>query len=151
MVSKLTREGVRKIARALVDGVPQTRAVLAGGYAVSTGHCKSGKIISDPRIQSEIASIRAAMLRVEPRIHERVARRMLAGLKAKEIKFFAHEGIVRDVKHVVAYGERRQMAELICKLFGELSPDAGSGGLTLNVNQLSVLVARAREERGLEA
>lgn len=58
---------------------------------------------------------------------EIIARTIKAGLKAKETKFFQHEGVVVEEREVIDYSERREHAKLAAQLKGHLAPDPKSG------------------------
>ena len=95
--------------------------------------------------------IRAALLRKEAKIFDKVASTMIAGLDATETKFFAHEGEVQEAKEVTAWSERRQMAELIARVFGEFyqKEDESKKGDFLNLNVFLQIVQKAEAERGI--
>ena len=54
---------------------------------------------------------------------------LLPALRAKETKFFAHEGVVKDQREVIAWGPRTAMIALTARLKGMIS-DSGEGGNT---------------------
>jgi hypothetical protein len=49
---------------------------------------------------------------------EKIAMRIAEGLDATETRFATFEGKITDSKECIAYGERRQYAELAAKLSG---------------------------------
>jgi len=71
------------------------------------------------------------------------------GLQANETQFFAHEGRVRTQRTTVAWGERRQYADTICKIGGYYQqPDDGSkshsnAAVTINLALLDADTASA--------
>mgnify|MGYP001573829364 CR=1 FL=1 len=118
------------------------------GYADTTS--KSPHVLTqNPVYKEEVGRIRSAIVKKDEHVFDKVAGVMLAGLGAMETKFFQHNGIVRDSRNVVSWPERRQYAELIAKVFGELVQPEEGRGMSLNVQQLAILVTQARAARGL--
>ena len=143
-----TRSKIRQAALLVAEGVPKSVVMKKIGYSKLTSERCPKVLTGNPMFVEESSRLREALLRSEPKIFDKVAATMVRGLRAKETKFFSDGGIVKDLKKVVNFSERRQSAELLAKLFGELQPRE-EGGSTVNISQLSILVSRAREERGL--
>jgi hypothetical protein len=147
---KATRKIIRKAALAIAQGHPVRHAMRKAGFAATTSDKNQGVLLNNPIYKEERGRLRAALLDEDKDIFKKVAKRMTEGLSAKETKFFQYEGMVQESRDVVSWSERRQYAELIAKVFGELQPaDEGRGGMTLNIDQLAILITQAREARGL--
>ncbi len=142
----LIRKAVRLIHK---NGASVPDAMQAIGYAKSTANHHQERLTNNPAYKQEVDSVKRALLRLHPKIHDRVAQAMSAGLKAKETKFFQHEGTVMDHRNVIAWGERRQMSGLILQLLGEIGQKDQPPGMTINVDTLINIVNQNRIERGL--
>ena len=145
------RSLIQKAALGVAEGKPVRQVMREIGYSDSTADKRPSVLTAKPEFQEQVGRIRAAMVEKDKQVFERVATVMLDGLKAEETKFFQHEGEVTDQKNVIAWGERRQYAELISRLFGELNPKDDQGQrVPLNLLQIFQIVVDARRARGLE-
>lgn len=146
-----TRSLIRKAATLVANGEPVRQAMRKIGYADSTADKNQRALVAKPEFQEQVGRIRAALVAKEGKVFEKVATVMLDGLAAEETKFFQYEGEVTDERNVIAWGERRQYAELITRLFGELNPkDDPSQRVPMNLLQIFQIVVDARRARGLE-
>jgi hypothetical protein len=93
----------------LVEGKSVRAAALDAGYSPNTAQHPSELL--------DTAGMRAALAKLLAPA-EKIAQRINEGLDAMETKFFQFEGSVTDSRDVVAWGERRQYAELAAKLKG---------------------------------
>ena len=144
---RLTRARARKAVKVLIAGGTKTEAVAAAGYGSPRSHLDA---LNNPTIQDELHRFRAAMLKRNPEIYEKVAQRLDEGLDAQETKLFAHKGVVQDERNLISYSERREAASLIARIFGELNQREGDTQMpAMNINQLFLIVKSAREARGL--
>ena len=147
---RLDRKRARKAARLIYGGTPIGKAMKEIGYADTTAGHRTGTLTENPIYKEESGRIRAALIRKDEKFADKVAVRLLEGLDAEETKFFAFEGEVTDERNVISWSERRQYAELITNLFGELrAKDEGKGGMVVNISQFFQLILQAEAERGL--
>lgn len=109
-----TTEKQEAFIREKLKGKSDRRAALDAGYAPSVAHHADREIV--PRVE---ASLREALERVGLR-REKLARRLAEGVDAKEIRFFAKDGIVTDQRVVPDLGMRHTYLQTVLKLQGEL-------------------------------
>ena len=97
-------------------GKRKKQAALEAGYSENTARRTKEKIEESKAVKElftalmEKAGISDGLL----------ARRLYQGLFARETKTAAHEGKITDRANLVAFGERREMLELVLKLKGHL-------------------------------
>jgi hypothetical protein len=107
-----------KLLQGLADGKSVRKAALDAGYSPNTAQ--------HPADVLETKSMRAVLqsLLATP---EKIALRINEGLDAMKTEFAKFEGKISDSKDCVDFSERRQYAELACKL-KELLPSAEDRG-----------------------
>jgi hypothetical protein len=54
---------------------------------------------------------------------DELAKQLKAQLKAKETKFFQHEGSVVEKRNVIAWGVRQKATDMVLKLMGAYPPE----------------------------
>lgn len=118
-----------KYFKLLCQGVPATQAALKAGYTsknpAQAGYAASKSIRA--RIQKGLFE---AGLTPEGLIHKH----LVPALKAKETKFFQHEGMVTDSRDVVAWDIRLRAQQFAAKLGGYEAPTERSD---TNLNALT--------------
>lgn len=156
MVGKRLAKNRSLIRRAAVSiykhGHTAESAMKGMGYAEKTARHKPQTLTANPIFKEEVSLLRTELLLEDKKILKKVAHTMIAGLKAKEIKFFQNEGEVQETRQVISWSERRQYAELIAKVFGQLNPDGDDGSKGGNIYNLTLflqMVQAAEKERGL--
>lgn len=107
-----------KFVEGVVDGKSARKAALDAGYAEHTAN-KPADIL-------ETKSMRAALKELIAPV-EKIALRINEGLDAMKTEFAKSEGAITDSRDCVDFAERRQYAELACKL-KELLPGAEDRG-----------------------
>jgi|HubBroStandDraft_6_1064221.scaffolds.fasta_scaffold22481_4 hypothetical protein len=107
-----------KLLEGIVDGKSVHRAALDAGYSPNTA--------DHPADLLETKSMRAALQQLLPSI-EKIALRINEGLDATKTEFAKLEGAITDSRQCIDFAERRQYAELACKL-KELLPRDGDRG-----------------------
>jgi phage terminase small subunit len=109
----------RKAIVEKLKGKTDSRAARDAGYSPATAHRASIDVFGKPVVQAKFAEImeRAGIT------DELLAQRLREGLDAKETKFFAHKGVVKGKRTVVANSERRLTAELVCKIKQHIPKD----------------------------
>ena len=78
-----------------------------------------------------------------------ISQHILPELNALETKFFAHEGLVRDERNVIAHGPRVQMIQLIARMKGmvkEASPESGTKQINVLILPSTILPSDARTD-----
>lgn len=109
-----------KLLQGLVDGKSVRQAALDAGYSPNTAQ--------HPADVLETKSMRAALKDLIAPV-EKIALRINEGLDAMKTEFAKFEGKISDSKDCVDFAERRQYAELACKLKELLPGDADRGSL----------------------
>lgn len=110
------------------------RAALEAGYSPNTAK-DAGDLLDTAAMRKALANLLASP--------EKIAQRINEGLDAVQTEFAKFEGKITDSINVVAWGERRQYAELAARLKG-LTPGvdydpAGEGSPTsITVNFINV-------------
>lgn len=122
-----------KLLEGIVEGKSVRAAALEAGYSPQTA--------AHPEDLLDTVGMRKALAHlIAP--PEKIAQRINEGLDAMETKFFQFEGMVSDSRDVIAWGERRQYAELAARLKGltpGLPPDPmGDGPSNITVNFINV-------------
>jgi hypothetical protein len=107
-----------KLLEGIVDGKSVHRAALDAGYSPNTA--------DHPADLLGTKSMRAALQQLLPSV-EKIALRINEGLDATKTEFAKFEGAITDSRQCVDFGERRQYAELACKLKELLPGDADRG------------------------
>lgn len=142
---------IRKAAKDVVMGKPVRQVMRDIGYADSTADKNQGALLENPEFKDQVGLIRAALLVKDKKIFQKVATVLSDGLEAQETKFFSHLGKIRETRNVVNFGERRQYAELVARIFGEFyqKEDETKKGNVINLNLFLGIVRKAELERGL--
>jgi hypothetical protein len=107
-----------KLLEGIVDGKSVHKAALDAGYSPNTA--------DHPTDLLGTKSMRAALQALLPPV-EKIAQRINEGLDAMKTEFAKFEGKITDSRECVDFAERRQYAELACKL-KELLPGDGDRG-----------------------
>ena len=107
-----------KFVEGIVDGKSSRQAALDAGYAEHTAN--------KPKDILETKSMRAALQELIAPV-EKIALRINEGLDAMKTEFAKFEGQISDTRDCVDFAERRQYAELACKL-KELLPGSEDRG-----------------------
>jgi hypothetical protein len=107
-----------KLVEGIADGKSVRRAALDAGYSPNTAQ--------HPADLLQTKSVRAAMRALIAPI-EKIAQRINEGLDAEKTEFAKFEGQISDSRNCIDFGERRQYAELACKL-RELMPSGDDKG-----------------------
>lgn len=110
----------QKLLQGLVDGKSVRKAALDAGYSKNTAQ--------HPADVLETQSMRQALrgLLAPP---EKIAQRINEGLDAMKTEFAKFEGAITDTRECVDFAERRQYAELACKLKELMPGDEDRGTL----------------------
>jgi hypothetical protein len=107
-----------KFVDGIVDGKSARQAALDAGYAEHTAN-KPADIIETKSMRAVLQGLLATP--------EKIAQRINEGLDAMKTEFAKFEGQISDKVDCVDFAERRQYAELACKL-KELLPSAEDRG-----------------------
>jgi hypothetical protein len=99
-----------------LEGQTKKQAALNAGYSQSMSEHVKEKIE-----KPEVEQLFKDVLEKAGISDEWLARIAKEGLDAVETRFFQKDGICTDERTMVAYSERREMLELICKLKGHLT------------------------------
>jgi O6-methylguanine-DNA--protein-cysteine methyltransferase len=91
------------------DGKSVFAAAIDAGYSPNTAQHPSD-LLDTSAMRKALAALLAPA--------EKIAKRINEGLDAMETKFFQFQGEVTESRNVVAWGERRQYAELAARLKG---------------------------------
>lgn len=142
---------IRKAAVAVVQGKPVRHVMRDMGYSPSTADGHQESLTDKPEFKEQVGQIRAALIKKDQKIFDKVATVITDGLEAQETKFFSHLGRITDYRNVTNFGERRQYAELVAKIFGEFyqKEDESKKGNVINLNLFLGIVQKAEIERGL--
>jgi hypothetical protein len=112
----------QKYVEGLAEGKTKVQAALDAGYSPAMARSATHNI-ETPDVRAAFAALMRK--RIPP---EKIVQRIEEGLDAKETKFFQEKGVVTDQRDVVAYGERRQYAELAAQYGGYHVPPSRDEG-----------------------
>ncbi len=104
---------LQKFVLGIRDGKSMRQAALQAGYSEDTASNAYRQLM--PRTRA----LFGALLEDHIPLDEQ-ARLLAEGMKAKETKFFAKDGIVTDEREVIAWGARHAFMELAQKVHGHL-------------------------------
>lgn len=100
----------QKLLKGIIDeGKSVYAAAIDAGYSPNTAQHPSD-LLDTAAMRKALASLLAPA--------EKIAQRINEGLDAMETKFFQFKGEVTESRRVIAWGERRQYAELAARLKG---------------------------------
>lgn len=134
----------RLYVKGLAQGKTKRQAALDAGYSPS---------VADRAIQLETKDVKDAFSRlIRKRVPaHHIAQRIAEGLDAVETKFFQKDGKIVDTADVVAWGERRQYAELAAKFGGYIAPEKGGSSVGVGLQIIVEHIGSAQGTASAEA
>ena len=133
------------IIQSLIKGSTETEALKIAGYSDSYIHSGKDNILHNPVMQATFNMV----LESAGVTDNLIADKIRSLIDAKEVKFYAHQGIVTDQREVEALSIQAQMVEFAAKLKGHVraTPEPGAGGNTyLDLSCITVQINGRMEE-----
>jgi len=130
----------RALVKNLIKGMSITDAALKAGYTdksrVAAGQAGS-QALENLRLKMPEVLEKAGL--TDEVLTEKYLKPLL---RAKETKFFAHEGKVTDHRDVAALGIRSNALDMTFNLKGSYAPKAIEGGGPINIKEVKVQIIR---------
>ena len=127
------------IIQSLIKGSTETEALKIAGYSDSYIHSGKDNILHNPVMQKTFNTVLESAGVTDSLLADKI--RSL--IDAKEVKFYAHQGIVTDEREVEALSIQAQMVEFAAKLKGHVrsTPEPGSQGTTyIDLSSINVQI-----------